>query len=78
MLFIFIVDSQGVAERVAHTAHMRINALRDLLYMFDDRLLELEGQAAATELAVRSMANRPQEPFAAAAEARDILRILEG
>lgn len=70
MLVIFIVDSAGVAEQVFD--------LWDYTYGLELRLRELEGQAAATELAVRTLIDNPLNPASAAAEARDILRILEG
>lgn len=82
MYVIFIVDSNGVAEQVAHTAHMRINALREMFYAHEEfmseKLRELEGQAAAVELAVRTLADNPLNPASAARKAREILALLEG
>lgn len=70
MYFIFIVDSAGMAKKVDAVWHHMVG--------IEKRVSELEGQAAATELAVRAMADNPLNPATAAAEARDILRILEG
>lgn len=70
MHVIFIVDSRGQCE-LAHAGWQHMVGL-------ESRIAELEAQAAATELAVRTLADNPLNPVSAAAEARDILRILEG
>lgn len=70
MLVIFIVDSNGVCEMANATWHHMVG--------IEARVRELEGQAAATELAVRTLIDNPLNPATAAAEARDILRTLEG
>lgn len=70
MLVIFIVDSRGVCELANAAWHHMVGLER--------RVFELEAQASATELAVRTLIDNPLNPASSAAEARDILRILEG
>lgn len=70
MHVIFIVDTRGQCEL----------AYADWQHMvgIERRVSELEAQASANELALRTLIDNPLNPVSAAAEARDILRILEG
>lgn len=74
MLVIFIVDSRGQCEARARFEHDAIMAHAELL----DRVSLLEAQAAATELALRELADDPSNPNLAAKKARAILAVLEG